>query len=303
MIRISRLSRQWPEFTLRGIDLAIEKGEYFVILGPSGAGKTLLLELLAGIHRAEAGRIDLEGEGITDLPPEQRKIGMVYQDYALFPHLTVAKNIGYGLRYLKVPKEQRAIRVKEVARLVGVDHLLHRHPSTLSGGERQRVALARALVLRPKVLLLDEPLSALDHNTAKRLREYLKQLHKKVGITMIHVTHHRAEAKELADRIAVLRDGTIEAVGTVEEIFLFPPTRFVAEFVGADNLAGGTLTRIDAIPSAKGAARWEGVVAVEGLSLEAAATRAGTTPGAMKVRAHRAYRRLRELLARIEEER
>ncbi len=251
MITVENLSRRWPEFRLRRVSLRILPGEYVVVLGPTGAGKTLLLELLAGVHAPDRGRILIDGQDVTDLPPEARRIGMVYQDFLLFPHLDVAGNIAYGLRYSSIPAGEIGRKVRRVAELLGIAHLLHRYPGTLSGGEQQRVAIGRALVTRPRVLFLDEPFSALDRRTGHRLRTELKQLQRREQITVVHVSHDHADARILADRVAVIRAGRLEAVGTPDAIFRRPPTRFVAEFTGAPNLLpvrleagpGGTTVR------------------------------------------------------------
>jgi ABC-type sugar transport system ATPase subunit len=236
MIRLENVSRAWPEFAIRDITLEIERSEYLVIVGPTGAGKTLLLELLLGVYQPDAGRIVIEGRDVTPLPPESRGIGMVYQDYLLFPHLTVERNLGFGLRYARVGKEEGAKRVQETARLLGITHLLHRHPATLSGGERQRTAIGRALVAGPSILLLDEPLSALDRSTAQRLRDELQSLHRSRGLTVLHVTHDLAEARQMGGRIALIHEGALTAIGTADELMRRPPTLFAARFFGAVNI-------------------------------------------------------------------
>jgi len=229
------------EFHLREIDLDITSGEYFVILGPTGGGKTVLLETIAGLHRLRQGRILLDGEEITAAPPERRGVGFVYQDYALFPHLNVAQNIGFGL---KLRGEERTViqqRVDEMARLLSIDHLLHRRPGTLSGGEQQRAALARALIVGPRLLLLDEPLSALDPETRESLQRELARLHRELGTTTIHVTHDFEEAVSLGDRIAILNAGRVVQVGSPDDIFRRPESEFVARFVGVRNIFEGDL--------------------------------------------------------------
>jgi ABC-type sugar transport system ATPase subunit len=236
MIRLEGVSRQWPEFRIKGVTLEVGEGEYLVIVGPTGAGKTLLLELLLGIHQPDRGRLFLNGNDVTDNPPENRGIGMVYQDYLLFPHLNVEQNLAFGLRYRPVAPNQAQTKVGETARLLGIDHLLHRFPYTLSGGERQRVAIGRALITEPRVLLLDEPFSALDRGTAWRLRSELKSLHQSKKLTTIHVTHDLSEARLMADRIALIKAGELHAIGTAEELLRRPPTLFAANFVGAVNL-------------------------------------------------------------------
>lgn len=237
MLKIKNLSKKWSDFTLKDISLEIREDEYFVILGPTGSGKTLLLETIAGFHRPDTGTVEYMGRDYTHLLPNERNFAFVYQDYALFPHMNVRENIAYGLKLRKV--EDVNERVEEMARAVGIDHLLERSPLTLSGGEQQRVAIARALVLRPRVLLLDEPYGGLDPMTTVALRGMVKELHNQYGGIVIHVTHDQEEAILLGDRIAVMREGTIEQVGSPEEIMRRPRSRFVAEFVGTGNIFRG----------------------------------------------------------------
>jgi len=267
MLKIKNVSRKWSDFTLKNIDLEIEEDEYFVILGPTGSGKTLLLELIAGFHRPDSGTVEYMGKDYTGLPPNERNFAFVYQDYALFPHMNVRENIAYGLKLRKVDDVKE--RVEEMARAVGIDHLLERNPLTLSGGEQQRVAIARALVLRPRVLLLDEPFGGLDPVTTATLRSMVKDLHNQYGGIVIHVTHDQEEAILLGDRIAVMRGGTIEQVGSPEEIMRRPQSRFVAEFVGTGNIFRGKAYAGDGITVVKvgelelfSAAKMEGEVTV-----------------------------------------
>jgi len=227
------------EFHLRQINLDVAAGEYFVILGPTGGGKTVLLETIAGLHQPRKGRIMLDGEDVTDVPPERRGIGFVYQDYVLFPHLSVTGNIAFGLKLRRVGREVVEERVTEMSQLLGIDHLMHRRPGTLSGGEQQRVALARALVVEPRLLLLDEPLSALDPETREGLQRELARLHRELGTTTIHVTHDFEEAVALGDRIGVVHEGRIVQVGASEDIFRKPDSEFVARFVGVRNIFQG----------------------------------------------------------------
>jgi molybdate/tungstate transport system ATP-binding protein len=242
IIRLDNVFASWGEFALKKINLEISKGEYFVILGPTGVGKTLLLELLAGFWMPDHGRIGLFDQDVTEVPPEERSVGFVYQDYMLFPHLNAFENIAFGL---KIRKESTTVikdKVESIAKTLGIFGLLHRNVSTLSGGETQRVALARTLVLKPKILLLDEPLSALDPNIQETVRDEIKEIHNKFGMTTVHITHNREEAIILADRIAVMNDGMIHQVGNPQEIFRKPATRFVADFVGVQNIFSGNIT-------------------------------------------------------------
>ncbi|MBN1812611.1 MAG: ATP-binding cassette domain-containing protein [Anaerolineae bacterium] len=246
-VQVQNLQVDLDEFHLCDIVLDVAPGETFVILGPTGAGKTVLLETIAGLYRPEKGHILIDGEDATAAPPEQRGVGFVYQDYALFPHLDVAKNIAFGL---KLRKDLGGLgnlrglikqRVAQMSDLLSIDHLLHRRPDTLSGGEQQRVALARALVVEPRLLLLDEPLSALDPETQEGLQRELARLHRELGTTTIHVTHDFEEAVALGDRIAVVHEGRIVQVGMPEDIFRRPSSEFVARFVGVRNIFHGEI--------------------------------------------------------------
>jgi ABC-type sugar transport system ATPase subunit len=218
---------------LHGIDLAVGRGELLVVLGPSGAGKSTMLRVIAGLEPATAGRVAIAGRDVTGLRPGRRNVSMVFQSYALFPHLTAAENIAFGLMIRDTPPAEARARAQRAAEAVGCDHVLARRPGQLSGGERQRVALARALVREPDVFLLDEPLSNLDLEQRVETRAELKALHRRVGATTVHVTHDQIEALVLGDRIAVLRAGLIEQVGTPDEIWRTPATTFVARFVGS----------------------------------------------------------------------
>jgi ABC-type sugar transport system ATPase subunit len=236
LIKLEGVSRVWPEFAIRNVTLQVTEGQYLVIVGPTGAGKTLLLELLLGVHHPDAGRIFVGEREVTGLPPEKRGIGMVYQDYLLFPHLDVARNLAFGLRYQQCDREHARRRVNDIAELLGIQHLLHRYPYTLSGGEKQRVAIGRALVTEPRVLLLDEPLSALDRGTGARLRSELKSLHAAKKLTILHVTHDLSEARHMAGPIALIKEGRLDALGTADDLLRRPPTVFAATFFGAVNL-------------------------------------------------------------------
>src|ERR1017187_8039345 len=241
MIGLERVSRRWRKFAIQDITLEVKEGQYLVVVGPTGAGKTLLLELLLGIHHPDSGRVLIGGSDVTGLPPERRGIGMVYQDYVLFPHLNVEQNLAFGLRYRRWAGERSRKKVRETARLLCIEHLLHRYPYTLSGGEKQRVAIGRALATEPRVLLLDEPFSALDRGTAQRLRGELKSLHGEKRLTIVHVTHDLAEARQMGDSIALNNEGRLNAGGTPEDLLRCPPTLFAANFAGAPNLYKGSV--------------------------------------------------------------
>ncbi|MCD6453083.1 MAG: ATP-binding cassette domain-containing protein [Dehalococcoidales bacterium] len=242
MIKIEHISKDLGEFFLKDVSLDINDGEYFMLLGPTGAGKTILLETIAGIYHPDKGRIILNGRDITNLPPRGRNIGMVYQDYMLFPYLTVEKNIRFGLRSKKIAEAEVSRRVDELASLLGISHLLHRYSGTMSGGEQQRVAIARALIMEPEILLLDEPLSALDNETRGRLREELRKIHSLTQTTMIHVTHSFDEAFMLGNQMAIMNQGGVVQVGEPSEVFRKPNSRFAADFLGVTNLFRGEAT-------------------------------------------------------------
>ena len=239
MIRIENVSKSLGEFFLDDVSLNVEDGEYLMILGPTGAGKTILLETMAGIYLPDSGSVYLDDLDITRLPPRKRNIGMVYQDYMLFPHLTVENNIKYGLRSKKITGEEAYQKIDKLTSLLGIAHLLHRYPGTLSGGEQQRVAIARALVIGPRVLLLDEPLSALDSETRNKLREELRRIHSLTHTTMIHVTHSFNEAFLLGTQMAIMNKGKIVQVGEPSEVFRKPNCKFAAEFLGVSNIFRG----------------------------------------------------------------
>lgn len=245
VIQIRGLSITLGEFSLKSIDLRVEEGEYFVILGPTGAGKTVLVECIVGLHAPSTGRVLLDGSDVTDARPEHRNVAYVPQDYCLFPNMTVARNIGFGLRIRKRPEPEIDRRVEQLARMLHIESLLGRHPLTLSGGEKQRVALARALAIEPRVLLLDEPLAAVDERTRERLCEELKTVQRELGTTTIHVSHNFEETLAVADHIGVFDDGVIRQVGTPFEVFHRPADEFVASFVGCENIIEG---RADVTP-------------------------------------------------------
>lgn len=241
-VRLSNVSRHFGEVkALDNVSLEIYDGEFFSLLGPSGSGKTTCLRLIAGFENPTAGSIQLFDEEVTGVPPYDRDVNTVFQDYALFPHMTVGQNIGYGLMVKKVPKKEREERVREMLELVRLPGIAERKPSQLSGGQRQRVALARALINHPRVLLLDEPLGALDLKLRQQMQIELKAIQQKVGITFIFVTHDQEEALTMSDRLAVFNHGRIEQVGTPAEVYERPSTSFVAGFVGVSNLVSGVV--------------------------------------------------------------
>ncbi len=235
-LRVEGLCVRLGEFDLRDITLAIAASEYFCILGPTGAGKSVLIECIAGLQRPDRGRVFLGDADITDVPPERRGVGYVPQDYALFPNMTVRQNIAFGLRVRRTPPEVIAKRVASLVELFHIEHLLERQPLHLSGGEKQRVALSRALAVEPKVLLLDEPLAAVDEQTRDRLCAELHDIQRATGVTVIHISHNFDETLAVADRIGIMHAGQMVQVGTPDEIFSAPQSRFVAEFTRAENV-------------------------------------------------------------------
>jgi molybdate/tungstate transport system ATP-binding protein len=247
MIVIEKLQVNLPGFSLRDIDLRVGQGEFFAILGPTGAGKTLILEAIVGLVPISGGRIFINEKEITHLPPEARRVGIVYQDHALFPHLTVGENIRFGLRYCKNRKQTTCEDTQSIMDSLGLTHLAHRKTLHLSGGEKQRAALARALVVRPSVLLLDEPLSSLDPSFREDIRKALKRLHAEAGITFLMVTHDFTEALFLAQRAALINQGQIEQTGYTTELFQKPASPFSAGFVGMKNVFSAAFSGTQAI--------------------------------------------------------
>lgn len=236
-VELTQVTKRFGDFTaVKELDLHIREGEFFSMLGPSGSGKTTVLRMIAGFETVTEGEVSLQGVNVTNLPPFDREVNTVFQDYALFPHMTIAENVGYGLKVQGIAKAKRNQLVGESLEQVRLSHLAGRRPSQLSGGQRQRIALARALILRPKVLLLDEPLGALDKQLREQMQVELKQIQREVGITFIFVTHDQEEALTLSDRVAVFNEGKIEQIGSPWEVYEFPETEFVAQFLGVTNV-------------------------------------------------------------------
>ncbi len=236
-VEIQDVTKRFGEVAaVDGVSLAIGRGELFALLGPSGCGKTTLLRMIAGFETPDAGAIRIQGQDVTRVPPHRRPVNMVFQQYALFPHLTVAENVGFGLRYQRLARADQARKIGEALALVRLNGLERRRPDQLSGGQRQRVALARALVLEPQVLLLDEPLAALDPNLRREVQVEIKSLQRELGISFVFVTHDREEALAMSDRIAVMSQGRVEQVGSPAGVFESPETEFVARFLGATNV-------------------------------------------------------------------
>ena len=262
-IQLLGVTKSWAGSTaLEGIDLSIEAGRFCVLLGPSGCGKSTTLRIIAGLETASSGRVLIDGRDVTDLPPAQRGVAMVFQNYALFPHLSVADNISFGLSVRKVPAAETAKRLAEAAQLLGLTQLLDRKPSQLSGGQQQRVALARALVAQAKVCLMDEPLSNLDAQLRQEMRTELRQLQQRLGLTVVYVTHDQAEAMSMADQVVLLYRGRIEQAATPRELYAQPATTFAAAFIGTPSM---NLLRLDGshiagsrVPAGR-AAHWLGV--------------------------------------------
>jgi len=232
-LRVEDMHINLGEFSLKGVSIELGRGEYHTIMGPTGAGKTILLECIIGFYRPKKGRVFLDGRDITDDPPEKRRIGIVYQDYALLPHKDVFSNIEYGLKKIDRDKQSRRKKILEMAEALNISHILHRKPPTLSGGEQQRTALARALVVEPRLLLMDEPLSALDPQTRQTTRSLLRKLMHDSDVTVLHITHDMDDVWALADRVAIMRNGQLEQHDTMQCVFNRPNSRFIADFVGA----------------------------------------------------------------------
>ncbi len=247
-LRLAGIRKEFGSFVaLQGVDLEIAQGEFVCFLGPSGCGKTTILRIIAGLEAQTAGRIELRGKDISTLPPAQRDYGIVFQSYALFPNLNVADNVAYGLVNRRLPRAEVRQRVEELLKLVGLPGSEKKYPAQLSGGQQQRIALARALATSPGLLLLDEPLSALDATVRVHLRQEIRALQRQLGVTTIMVTHDQEEALAVADRIVVMNQGVIEQVGSPREVYRHPATAFVADFVGRINALPGTLAGANSV--------------------------------------------------------
>lgn len=246
ILQIEDITKQFGTVkVLDHISLTVNRGEFITFLGPSGCGKTTTIRIVAGLETADSGIIRLQGEDVTQLEPNQRNVNTVFQNYALFPHMDVSTNIAYGMKLRKVPKDEMKKRVEQVLELVQLSEYGERMPSELSGGQRQRVAIARAVVNNPQVLLLDEPLGALDLQLRRQMQIELKRLQKQLGITFVYITHDQEEAMNMSDRIVVMNQGRLEQIGTPTEIYDTPKTSFVASFVGTANLMTGTLQSME----------------------------------------------------------
>ena len=272
---------------LEGVSITVESGEFFTLVGPSGCGKTTTLRTVAGLESPDSGRVVVDGTDVTDRPPDERDVGIVFQNYALFPHMSVHENVAYGLRFRDPPGDVSTDeRVAELLDMVDMGGFGDRDPEALSGGQQQRIALARALAPGPDVLLLDEPLSALDADLRQRLRVRIRAIQRDLSITTLYVTHDQSEALAVSDRVAVMREGNVEQVATPEELYHRPSTRFVAEFVGDNNLLEGTVegnrVRVDGsdgtLPLPPDADWVDGTTVTVGVRPEAISTRGDSTP-------------------------
>jgi multiple sugar transport system ATP-binding protein len=246
-VRIRNVGKCYGQFeAVKNLSVNIENREFVILVGPSGCGKSTLLRMIAGLENIDSGEINIDGAVVNDLPPKARDIAMVFQNYALYPHMTVAENMGFSLRLARLPRAEISRKVEEAAQILGIRALLDRYPKQLSGGQRQRVAMGRAIVRNPKVFLFDEPLSNLDAKLRVQMRSEIKDLHRRLGTTTIYVTHDQIEAMTMADKIVVMRSGNIEQVGSPLEVYDCPQTRFVADFIGSPsmNFIEGALTQI-----------------------------------------------------------
>ena len=261
-LKIENISKSWSEFKLKNIDLTIDDGDYFIIIGPTGAGKTLLLEIIMGFHKPDEGRIVLNGKDITDEPPEKRNVGYVSQNCVLFPNMNVRQNVEFGLKMKGISKTERKQTVNQLLAFTGLKSMEHRRPATLSGGEKQKVALARALAPEPQMIILDEPLTAIDLETACEIKSELKRIHQS-GKTVIHVTHNQVEGFSLGSKMAILNSGKIVQTGKPKEIFAKPRSKFVARFLGYENVFKAQLIEQQGLLS---------LVSVDGVKLKVAGT-------------------------------
>jgi molybdate/tungstate transport system ATP-binding protein len=242
MFQVKNINKSFNSFALNDISFEINPNDYLVVLGPSGSGKTVLLEILAGLNKQDTGTISLKNQNISFLSPEKRNIGLLYQNYMLFDHMTVWENIQFSLKIKKQDKHQISQHIADIASLLKINHILQRYPQNLSGGEKQRCALARALVMQPDILLLDEPFTSIDAHLKKRVIQHIKELHQKLGLTIIQVTHDIDEALFLANKIAIMHQGAIIQQGIKENVFRNPCNRFVADFLGYKNIFSGEFT-------------------------------------------------------------
>jgi ABC-type Fe3+/spermidine/putrescine transport system ATPase subunit len=261
-LKLEKISKSWSEFKLKNIDLTIENGDYFIILGPTGAGKTLLLETIMGFHKPDEGRIVLNDQDITGTPPEKRNIGYVSQNCVLFPHMNVRQNVEFSLKMKGIVKAERNQKVDQLLEFAGLKSMAHRRPATLSGGEKQKVSLARALAAEPQIIVLDEPLTAIDSETAREIKRELKRIHQS-GKTIIHVTHNQMEGFSLGSKMAILNSGEIVQTGKPKEIFAKPQSKFVARFLGYENVFKAQLIEQQDFLS---------LVSVDGVKLKVAGT-------------------------------
>ena len=245
-INIDKVVKKYGDtVVVNGLSVDIMPGEFFTLLGPSGCGKTTLLRMIIGFNSIEGGTISVDGNVINDVATDKRNMGMVFQNYAIFPHMSVKDNVAFGLRMRKVPEKEIEERVDKILKIVKIDHLKDRMPTALSGGQQQRVALARAIVIRPQVLLMDEPLSNLDAKLRIEMRNAIKQIQRRVDITTVYVTHDQAEAMSLSDKIIIMNKGHIEQVGTPHEVYQHPASRFVADFIGSANFVEAKVSEGD----------------------------------------------------------
>ena len=262
MIELEQVSKRFAGHTaVDAVSLTIADGEFFSMLGPSGCGKTTTLRMIAGFVAPDEGRVLLQGEDVTNVPPNKRPVNMVFQQYALFPHMTVYENVAFGLKMSHTPRSEHRTRVEEILRVVALEGYERRRPRQLSGGQQQRVALARALVNRPAALLLDEPLGALDVKLRRHMQLELKRIQHELGTTFVYVTHDQEEALAMSDRIAVMNEGKVEQLGTPREIYETPASAFVADFVGTVNVIGDVSVRPERIRILREGGRLDGVVA------------------------------------------